>query len=140
VIPRDHILEWREKAPWPQDVQVEQDLAICRALVEMFSNLLLHDALAFRGGAALYQLHLPAARYSEDTVIQAQVGSRLAQVEATALIRIETDAKRSLGCGQHPVEEVLHEPIVGALVRLQASPADHAHLCETLVFPGECGQ
>lgn len=66
MIPRDHILEWRGKAPWPQDVQVEQDLIISRALVEIFSNKLLHDALAFRGGTALYKLHLAAARYSED--------------------------------------------------------------------------
>lgn len=67
MIPRDYILEWREQAPWPQDFQVEQDLIISRALVEIFSNPLLHDALAFRGGTALYKLHLkPAARYSED--------------------------------------------------------------------------
>lgn len=66
MIPRDHILEWRSRAPWPQDVQVEQDLIICRALVEIFSNPVLHDAFAFRGGTALYKLHLPATRYSED--------------------------------------------------------------------------
>lgn len=66
MIPRDHILEWRSQAPWPQDVQVEQDLVISRALVEIFSNPTLHDALAFRGGTALYKLHLRAARYSED--------------------------------------------------------------------------
>lgn len=67
MIPRDFILEWREHAPWPQDFQVEQDLIISRALVEIFSNPVLHDALAFRGGTALYKLHLrPAARYSED--------------------------------------------------------------------------
>lgn len=66
MIPRDHILEWREQAPWPQDFQVEQDLVISRALVEIFSQPVLHDALAFRGGTALYKLHLPAARYSED--------------------------------------------------------------------------
>lgn len=66
MIPRDYILEWREKAPWPQDVQVEQDLIISRTLVEIFSNPLLHDGLALRGGTALYKLHLPAARYSED--------------------------------------------------------------------------
>ena len=67
MIPRDFILEWRERAPWPQDFQVEQDLIISRALVEIFSNPLLHDALAFRGGTALYKLHLKAAaRYSED--------------------------------------------------------------------------
>lgn len=67
MIPRDHILEWRTEAPWPQDFQVEQDLIICRALVEIFSHPVLHDAFAFRGGTALYKLHLkPALRYSED--------------------------------------------------------------------------
>lgn len=66
MIPRDYIHEWRRSAPWPQDVQVEQDLIICRALVAIFSNRVLHDALAFRGGTALYKLHLSAERYSED--------------------------------------------------------------------------
>src|SRR5262245_28707637 len=38
-----------------------------RALVEIFSNKALHDSLAFRGGTALYKLHIkPPARYSED--------------------------------------------------------------------------
>ena len=67
MIPRDYISEWRTEAPWVQDFQVEQDLVISRALVEIFSNKVLHDSLAFRGGTALYKLHLrPAARYSED--------------------------------------------------------------------------
>jgi predicted nucleotidyltransferase component of viral defense system len=66
VIPRDYILEWRQHAPWPEDSQVEQDLVISRALIEIFSHPLLHGALAFRGGTALYKLHLTAARYSED--------------------------------------------------------------------------
>jgi predicted nucleotidyltransferase component of viral defense system len=67
VIPRDYITEWRAQAPWVQDIQVEQDLVICRALVEIFSHPVLSDALAFRGGTALYKLYLkPAARYSED--------------------------------------------------------------------------
>lgn len=67
MIPHDYISEWRTEAPWVQDFQVEQDLVISRALVEIFSNKVLHDSLAFRGGSALYKLHLrPAARYSED--------------------------------------------------------------------------
>jgi hypothetical protein len=67
VIPRDYITEWRRRAPWVQDFQVEQDLVISRALVDIFSHPLLHEALAFRGGTALYKLHLtPPARYSED--------------------------------------------------------------------------
>ncbi|MEA2878512.1 MAG: hypothetical protein QOF14_3708 [Hyphomicrobiales bacterium] len=67
MIPRDFITEWRAHAPWVQDFQVEQDLVICRALVEIFSHPLLKSSLAFRGGTALYKLYLkPAARYSED--------------------------------------------------------------------------
>ena len=67
MIPRDYITEWREQAPWVEDFQVEQDLIICKALVDIFSHPLLKEALAFRGGTALYKLHLkPAARYSED--------------------------------------------------------------------------
>lgn len=67
MIPRDYITEWRSEAPWVQDIQVEQDLVICRALVAIFSHPLLQETLAFRGGTALYKLYLkPAARYSED--------------------------------------------------------------------------
>lgn len=67
MIPRDYITQWRERAPWSEDFQVEQDLIVSRALVEIFSNPVLAGALAFRGGTALYKLYLtPPARYSED--------------------------------------------------------------------------
>jgi len=66
MIPRDYITEWRDQAPWVDDAQVEQDLVICRALIDIFSHETLRHALAFRGGTALFKLHLPAARYSED--------------------------------------------------------------------------
>lgn len=67
MIPRDYITAWRAHAPWVQDFQVEQDLIISRALVAIFSHPVLAKGLAFRGGTALYKLHLkPPARYSED--------------------------------------------------------------------------
>ena len=67
MIPHDYITEWRSHAPWVEDFQVEQDLVISRALVEIFSHPLLRDSLAFRGGTALHKLFLrPPARYSED--------------------------------------------------------------------------
>lgn len=67
MIPRDHISEWRNRAPWNENFQVEQDLIISRALTEIFSDHVLAKALAFRGGTALYKLYLsPPARYSED--------------------------------------------------------------------------
>lgn len=67
MIPRDYITEWRAHAPWADDAQVEQDLVISRALVELFSDSVLGERLAFRGGTALHKLFLrPPARYSED--------------------------------------------------------------------------
>lgn len=67
MIPRDQITEWRAHAPWATDAQVEQDLVISRALVEVFQVPRLAESLFFRGGTALYKLYLvPAARYSED--------------------------------------------------------------------------
>ena len=67
MIPRDYVTQWRERAPWSEDFQVEQDLVISRALVGIFSEPVLSGALAFRGGTALYKLYLtPPARYSED--------------------------------------------------------------------------
>lgn len=67
MIARDYITEWRDHAPWISDAHVEQDLVISRALVEIFRVEALSQRLAFRGGTALFKLHLaPAARYSED--------------------------------------------------------------------------
>lgn len=63
MIPLDFITAWRSHAPWPQLSQVEQDLIICRALAELYSHPLLAENLAFRGGTALFKLHLPPARY-----------------------------------------------------------------------------
>lgn len=67
MIPHRHIVAWRQEAEWVEDVQVEQDLLLSRAIIAIFSQPLLRDSLAFRGGTALYKLHLrPALRYSED--------------------------------------------------------------------------
>ena len=66
MIPQDFISEWKKAAPWSQNDQVEQDLVVCRALVEIFSHPVLAENLAFRGGTALFKLHLPPVRYSED--------------------------------------------------------------------------
>ena len=67
MIPVAAITHWRSVAPWPQDAQVEQDLILCRALVEMFQDPALVESLLLRGGTALHKLFVtPAHRYSED--------------------------------------------------------------------------
>lgn len=77
MIPADLVLQWRQHAPWAADRQVEQDLVIARALVELFSRDEIASALAFRGGTALHKLYLrPAARYSEDIdLVQTAAGA-----------------------------------------------------------------
>ena len=45
MIPWDHTTEWRDRAPWSEDFQVEQDLVISRALVAMYSDPVLAEAL-----------------------------------------------------------------------------------------------
>ncbi len=67
MISRKYIVEWCDLVPWADDFQIEQDLIISRALVEIFSHPVLASELAFRGGTALYKLYLkPPGRYSED--------------------------------------------------------------------------
>ncbi len=67
MIPRAFITAWKQTAPWVSDAQVEQDLVISRSLIDIFSDDLLADTLAFRGGTALHKLYFaPAPRYSED--------------------------------------------------------------------------
>lgn len=67
MIPKAYITAWRNKTPWQEDYQVEQDLVIERSLMAIYEDDFLRKRLAFRGGTALHKLHLaPAVRYSED--------------------------------------------------------------------------
>jgi predicted nucleotidyltransferase component of viral defense system len=77
MIPRRYIEEWKRYAPWPDNAQVEQDLIIERAIVEIFSDEVLRFNLAFRGGTAFHKLYLkPQVRYSEDIdLVQTKDGS-----------------------------------------------------------------
>lgn len=67
MIPESFIESWRENAGWQTLAQVEQDLVISRALLDLYNEPHIKDALVFRGGTALNKLFLqPPARYSED--------------------------------------------------------------------------
>ncbi len=67
MIPQANITAWRSVAPWPDDAQVEQDLVLTRAVVELFTDQGLASTFALRGGTALNKLYVqPPSRYSED--------------------------------------------------------------------------
>jgi predicted nucleotidyltransferase component of viral defense system len=67
MIENFYLDEWRHSAPWINLSQIEQDLAISRALVNMYERPKIKESLVFRGGTALNKIYFkPAARYSED--------------------------------------------------------------------------
>ena len=68
MIPHNFITEWETiTAPWRTLVMIEQDLAISRALVDLYNNPIIRESLVFRGGTALNKIYInPPARYSED--------------------------------------------------------------------------
>lgn len=67
MIPETNITAWSITAPWAEPRQIEQDLIISRALVEIFNHDLLSTELRFRGGTALNKVIFPEPlRYSED--------------------------------------------------------------------------
>jgi predicted nucleotidyltransferase component of viral defense system len=77
MISTANIMQWRKYAPWVDDTQVEQDLILSRAIVEIFSDPLLSQELAFREGTALHKLFFkPPTRYSEDIdLVRVNTGS-----------------------------------------------------------------
>lgn len=64
MIPQNDIIEWSNTVAWKTNEQIEQDLVICRALVQIFNDDYLAEHLAFRGGTALHKLYLqPQPRF-----------------------------------------------------------------------------
>ena len=81
MIPAQNIVAWSSTAPWSEPRQVEQDLIISRALVELFSDPFLRGELRFRGGTALNKLHFPRPqRYSEDIDLVRTTGGPIGPV------------------------------------------------------------
>jgi len=67
MIPEIFIEHWRKTVKWQTLEQIEQDLIISRALVDLYNEPHIKEALIFRGGTALNKLFIkPPARYSED--------------------------------------------------------------------------
>ena len=113
MIPLDFITEWRATAPWIEDSQVEQDLILSRALVEIFDVPAARETLAFRGGIALYKLHLrPPARYSEDI--------DLVQIAAGPIGSLLDAIRARLDSWLGPPRRTLKEGGVALLYRMQS--------------------
>jgi hypothetical protein len=53
MIPEAFIVEWRAHTRWATDDQIEHDLVLSRALVQVFSDPLIASSLALRVGRDL---------------------------------------------------------------------------------------
>ncbi len=76
MIPYGHITEWRLRAPWISDHQVEQDLLISRALVEIYRDGTLVQLLAFQGRVNLVYRVLSEDRPPRPLRLKIEINSR----------------------------------------------------------------
>ena len=58
MLPRFEIQAWRSQAPWADEADIEQDLIITRALLQLFDDAFIRERLALRGGTAIHKLYL----------------------------------------------------------------------------------
>jgi predicted nucleotidyltransferase component of viral defense system len=105
MISKAFITDWRNIVPWSSNAQVEHDMIISRAVVELFKNDLVSEKLAFRGGTALHKLYIsPPARYSEDIdLVQIEPGPIKAIFKAIEkqLEFLESNAMKSTKLSVH---------------------------------------
>lgn len=67
MMQRNQIVQWGIDHPWQNSNQVEQDLLLSMAMIEIANDPLLSQELALRGGTAFHKLFLSEPyRYSED--------------------------------------------------------------------------
>ena len=131
MIPSDFIVEWRASTRWATDEQVEQDLVLCRALVEIFEDTKLANDVALRGGTALHKLHFsPARRYSEDIdLVQLRpepIGPTIDRIRAKLDSWLGTP-KRVQGAGMRLIYRFESEnpPVVRLRLKIETNTREH---------------
>ena len=143
MIPQAYITEWSQHVPWQTNEQVEQDLVICRALVEIFLDEWLADSLAFRGGTALHKLYLnPQPRYSEDidlVQVRAEPIKETVQRIQTALAFLGDSAVKPKRDGTQIICRFDSEfpPSIRLRLKVEANTREHFTVLGLKKFPFE---
>ncbi len=143
MIPQAHITEWSQQVPWQTPEQVELDLVICRSLVEIFSDELLRNKLAFRGGTALHKLYLhPQPRFSEDIdLVQLHpepIKDTIDRIRSVMSFLGEPTVKMK-GNGFQIIYRFYSEfpPIVGLRLKIETNTREHFHIKGIRAIPFE---
>jgi hypothetical protein len=106
VIDRPALIAWRSKAPWPDRVQIEQDLLLSRLMIEIARDEVLGPELAMRGGTLRDNLTAKLANVSFRRDLEALVTNIPPQYDPNAAADI---VMRELGSrlrNAPPVEEI----------------------------------
>lgn len=139
MIPKAYIDAWRRSAPWQLDAQIEQDLVISRALVQIFSDGFLRENLGFRGGTAIHKLFLnPPVRYSEDIdLVQLQSGpiKPILQALRDQLLFLGDEDDRSVDLKEHNCTvfynfETELPPPPKMKVKIEINTREHFHVMD----------
>ncbi len=141
MIPKAYITEWSHNVPWRTNEQVEQDLVISRTLVELYSDEWLASRLAFRGGTALYKIHLlPARRYSEDIdLVQIKAGplGEFLDHLRQALSFLGKPAVKPRGNGTQLIFRFVSEipPVVPLRLKVEINTREHFSIMGLIKIP-----
>ncbi len=142
MINKRYITQWLEKAPWPKLAQVEQDLIISRALIELFGNSKLKNKLVFRGGTALNKLFFnQRLRYSEDIdLVQYEsgpIGDLMKEIRLTLDPWLGTPKyKQSHGRVTFYYRfETEHEPVRTMKLKVEINTREHGSILEVQEIP-----
>lgn len=138
MIPKAYITEWSKNAPWVSNNQIEQDLIIERALVEIFSNSELSEQLAFRGGTALHKLFLkPQARYSEDIDLVQLQGGDIGPLLTLLREKLMFLGRANYNSSEHNVALIFrfnseYEPVTRLKLKVEINTREHFNVFNTL--------
>ncbi|HMO22916.1 MAG TPA: nucleotidyl transferase AbiEii/AbiGii toxin family protein [Candidatus Melainabacteria bacterium] len=143
MIPRAYIQEWRSKAPWPDERQIEQDLIICRVLCDLFNSPALTGKIAFRGGTAINKLLFEKPlRYSEDIdLVQIQAEPIAATLDAMRET-LSWLGKFSYSQARHSIHLLFkfspeNAPDTALKVKVEINTREHEHLYQLRNYPFE---
>jgi predicted nucleotidyltransferase component of viral defense system len=143
LIPNAYLQEWSAHAPWPDLNQVEQDLIICRALCDLFSNVQLKGKIAFRGGTSMHKLlFAKPLRYSEDIdLVQTQAEPIGATIDGIrqALSWLGKPKREQVAHSMHLVFKFTPEADAGSQLKLKVeiNTREHVNLHGLKAYPFE---
>ncbi len=137
MIANFYLDEWRQQVPWIPLYQVEQDLIISRALVNLYEQPIIRESLVFRGGTALNKIYFnQPERYSEDIdfvqIKAAPIGQTINAIRA-ALDHWLGEPKRKLTeRGVKLIYQYLTQENRKGKLKIEINTTEHYHVLDLI--------